>query len=188
MTSVRTLGAVALFLAAVTGCMRPPPRIETPAAPPASQAPPAEAASQIPTVPMVKLTDQPVPIDVAIPSSEYPREALLVSAEASVVLKILIDDTGRVREAKAIRDPGYGFGAAAERSAIAHFRFSPGRLQGRPVATWWTFTVTYELPPLRPRRSVQNAPVSGQSTQPLLPLSPVTIGRRLKGWAGRQAS
>ena len=63
-----------------------------------------------------------------------------------MLLKILIDDTGRVREAKALRDPGYGFGEAAMRSAIAHFRFSPPRLQGRPVATWWSFTVTYVLP------------------------------------------
>ena len=63
-----------------------------------------------------------------------------------MLLKILIDDTGRVREAKALRDPGYGFGEAAMRSAIAHFRFSPPRLQGRPVATWWSFTVAYVLP------------------------------------------
>jgi TonB family protein len=79
-------------------------------------------------------------------ASEYPREALAANAQASVVLGILIDETGRVREAKVIREPGHGFGVAAMRSALAHFRFSPPRLNGRPVATWWVFTVIYVLP------------------------------------------
>ena len=83
---------------------------------------------------------------MTIPASEYPREALAANAQASVVLGILIDETGRVREAKALRDPGWGFGEAAMRSAIAHFRFSPPRLHSRPVAAWWRFTVTYVLP------------------------------------------
>jgi TonB family protein len=83
---------------------------------------------------------------VTIPASEYPREALAANAQASVVLGILIDETGRVREAKVIREPGHGFGVAAMRSALAHFRFSPPRLHGTPVATWWVFTVMYVLP------------------------------------------
>ena len=92
------------------------------------------------------LTTQPEPLDVTIPASEYPQEALAADAQASVVLGILIDETGRVREAKVFREPGHGFGVAAMRSALAHFRFSPPRLNGRPVATWWVYTVTYVLP------------------------------------------
>jgi len=71
---------------------------------------------------------------------------LAANAEALVVLKILIDETGRVREAKVLRDPGHGFAEAPMRSAIAHFRFSPPRLQGKAVASWWVFAVNYELP------------------------------------------
>jgi TonB family protein len=108
--------------------------------------PPVEAVPQSPPVRASELTTQPVPVDVAIPPSEYPREALAADAEGAVVLKILIDQSGRVRAAKVQRDPGYGFGEAAMRSAIAHFRFSPARLNGRPVAAYWTFTVTYMLP------------------------------------------
>jgi hypothetical protein len=51
---------------------------------------------------------------------------------------------GRVG-ARGICAARYGFGEAAMRSAIAPFRFSPPRLQGRPVSTWWVYTVTYVL-------------------------------------------
>jgi protein TonB len=132
-----------LALVVLAGCAaRAPESRPTPPPPP----PPAEAGPQGPPVRAPALTTQPKPVDVAIPASEYPQEALAANAEGAVVLKILIDETGRVREAKTLRDPGYGFGEAAIRSAIAHFRFSPPRLQGRAVATWWTFTVIYELP------------------------------------------
>lgn len=97
-------------------------------------------------VPVAPLETQPAPLDVAIPGPEYPQEALDANFEGSVVLRILVDETGRVREATVVRDPGRGLGEAAMRSAIAHFRFSPARLHGQPVATWWTFRVTYELP------------------------------------------
>jgi TonB family protein len=160
MTSGRTLGAVSLFLAGISGCLKPAPGTETPGTPQARQPPLAVAAAQSPSAPVPALTTQPEPVDVAIPSSEYPREALAAKAEGSVVLKILIDDTGRVREAKVVGDPGHGFGEAATRSAIAHFRFSPALVHGRPVAAWWTFTVAYELPVPRPNLTDENCACS----------------------------
>ena len=93
-----------------------------------------------------KLDTQPEPVDVAVQAAEYPKEALDANFQGAVQLEILIDETGRVREAKVRKDPGRGLGDAAVRSLLAHFRFSPGRLHGQPVAAWWTFTVVYELP------------------------------------------
>jgi periplasmic protein TonB len=92
------------------------------------------------------LTVQPEPLDVEIPKSEYPKEALDAGFEGSVVLKIVIDANGRVRSAKFLKDPGYGLGAAAVKSALRHFRFKPGEVNGKQTATEWTFTVTYEVP------------------------------------------
>jgi len=92
------------------------------------------------------LTVQPEPLDTDIPKSEYPQQALDAGFEGSVILKIVIDANGRVRRAVVIKDPGYGLGAAAVRSALKHFRFKPGQLDGKATATEWTFTVTYELP------------------------------------------
>jgi periplasmic protein TonB len=92
------------------------------------------------------LTVQPEPVDVGIPASEYPKEALDAGFESSVVLKIVIDSNGRVRRAVVVKDPGYGLGAAAMKSALRHFRFKPGEVNGKVTAVEWTFTVTYELP------------------------------------------
>ena len=92
------------------------------------------------------LTVQPEPIDVSIPPGEYPKEAQDSGFEGSVTLKIVIDANGRVRKAVVVKDPGYGLGAAAVKSALRHFKFKPGELNGKVTATEWTFTVTYELP------------------------------------------
>jgi periplasmic protein TonB len=112
---------------------------------PRAAAPPA-ADDVGPVVHAAALTVQPEPVDVEIPKGEYPKEALDAGFEGSVVLKIVIDTNGRVRRAVVVKDPGYGLGAAAVKSALRHFRFKPGEVNGRPTATEWTFTVTYELP------------------------------------------
>jgi len=108
---------------------------------------PAPAADDIgPVAHAAALTTQPEPLDVEIPQAEYPKDALDAGFEGSVTLKIVIDATGRVRRATVLKDPGYGLGAAAVKSALRHFKFKPGELNGKPTAVEWTFTVTYELP------------------------------------------
>ncbi|HVY36873.1 MAG TPA: energy transducer TonB [Polyangia bacterium] len=114
---------------------RPGPRAQAPAAD--DVGPVAHAAV---------LTVQPEPLDVDIPQSEYPKEALDAGFEGSVTLKIVIDASGRVRRAVVLKDPGYGLGAAAVKSALRHFKFKPGEVNGKATAVEWTFTVTYELP------------------------------------------
>jgi protein TonB len=107
----------------------------------------APAADDIgPVAHAAALTVQPEPIDTEIPKGEYPQAALDAGFEGSVILKIVIDATGKVRRAVVVKDPGYGLGAAAVKSALHHFRFKPGEVNGKPAATEWTFTVTYELP------------------------------------------
>ncbi|HEX3901447.1 MAG TPA: energy transducer TonB [Polyangia bacterium] len=114
---------------------RPGPRAAAPAAD--DIGPIAHAAA---------LSVQPEPIDVSIPQGEYPKEALDSGFEGSVMLRIVIDATGRVRKAVVIKDPGHGLGAAAVKSALHHFKFKPGEINGKVTATEWTFTVTYEVP------------------------------------------
>ncbi len=58
----------------------------------------------------------------------------------------MIDTNGRVRRGVVLKDPGYGLGAAALKSALRHFKFKPGEVNGKTTAVEWTFTVTYELP------------------------------------------
>ncbi|HVV50776.1 MAG TPA: TonB family protein [Polyangia bacterium] len=143
---------VLLALALLAGCATPAPE-RRPTPPPATAAPergttasPGTDAPGGQVVPARTLDTRPEPVDVTIPETEYPREALAAQAQGSVILKILIDETGRVRRAHVLKDPGYGLGEAAVLSAITHFRFSPGRLHGKAVACWILFTVIYVVP------------------------------------------
>jgi protein TonB len=93
-----------------------------------------------------QVTVLPRPVSVEIPKGEYPPDALAQGLEATVVLKLLVDETGKVAEASALDDPGHGFAEAAVRIAKRYFKFEPARRGTEPVATWLRFTVRFEAP------------------------------------------
>jgi protein TonB len=97
-------------------------------------------------VPPTQVTVLPRPVSTEIPQGEYPPGALAQGLEATVVLKLLVDETGKVAEATAVDDPGNGFAEAAVRIAKRYFRFQPARRGDEPVATWLRFTVRFEAP------------------------------------------
>lgn len=96
--------------------------------------------------PPAQVTTLPVPIDVSIPKREYPEEARRLGLEGEVKLRLIVDDTGRVRDARIVEDPGHGFGERAVRVVLAYFRFQPARRGNEAVATEIPFTVRFELP------------------------------------------
>lgn len=96
--------------------------------------------------PPTQVTSLPEPVEVAVPRGEYPPEAARAGVEGEVKLRLLVDETGRVRQVTVLSDPGYGLGPAAARIARRFFRFRPARLGGEPVATEIPFTVVFELP------------------------------------------
>lgn len=96
-------------------------------------------------VPATEVTSLPVPVEVDIPRSEYPEEARRLGIEGLVKLRLLVDEGGRVREAKLLHDPGHGLGAQAIRNAKRYLRFRPALRDGRPVATEIPFTMAFEL-------------------------------------------
>ena len=79
--------------------------------------------------------------EVRIP---YPPEARAKKIEGKVVLDLLIDALGKVREAKLISGLGYGLDEAAL-SAIAQFKFQPAEVDGKPVAVRIPFTYNFLL-------------------------------------------
>lgn len=93
-----------------------------------------------------QVTVLPRPLSTEIPRGEYPPDALAQGLEATVVLRLLVDETGKVAAATAVEDPGHGFGEAAVRIARRYFRFEPARRGTEPVATWLRFTVRFEAP------------------------------------------
>jgi protein TonB len=96
--------------------------------------------------PPTQVTSLPEPLEVSVPKDEYPAEAARAGVEGEVKLRLLVDETGRVRSVTVLRDPGHGLGPAAARIARRYFRFRPARLGGEPVATEIPFTVLFELP------------------------------------------
>jgi protein TonB len=68
--------------------------------------------------------------EVRIP---YPPEAKAKNVEGVVVMDVLIDAAGKVREAKLLEGPGFGLNEAAMK-AIYSFEFSPAVIDKKPVA------------------------------------------------------
>jgi protein TonB len=79
--------------------------------------------------------------EVRIP---YPPEARAKKIEGKVVLDLLIDASGKVREAKLISGLGYGLDEAAL-NAISQFKFQPAEVDGKPVAVRIPFTYNFLL-------------------------------------------
>jgi protein TonB len=82
-----------------------------------------------------------VETDVRVP---YPPEAKAKKIEGKVVLELLIDATGRVRDAKLISGLGYGLDEAAL-NAITQFKFHPAEVSGKAVAVRIPFTYHFLL-------------------------------------------
>lgn len=68
--------------------------------------------------------------EVRIP---YPPEAKKKNIEGVVLMDLLIDENGKVRQATLIEGPGFGLNEAAM-SAIKGFEFQPAKVDGKPVA------------------------------------------------------
>lgn len=63
----------------------------------------------------------------------YPEEAKKAGVQGAVVMDILVDAEGKVRQAVLISGPGYGLNEAAL-AAVKGFEFKPARVQDRAVA------------------------------------------------------
>ena len=103
----------------------------------------ADPASVTPSpVPLYELDSQPTVIgDVKIP---YPEDARSRGIEGTVVLSVLVDETGRVRTVKLLSGPGGGLDQAAAR-AVERIRFRPALRKGQPVPAQITYRYTFLL-------------------------------------------
>lgn len=96
----------------------------------------------------------PVPVEEFLISSmprlrsevrvAYPAEAKARKIEGPVVLEILIDEKGVVREVRLLEGPGAGLNEAAV-EAVRGFRFDPALIDGKPVAVRIRYTYRFVL-------------------------------------------
>ena len=93
-------------------------------------------------VPLYELDSQPTVIgDVRI---SYPEDARSRGIEGTVVLSVLVDETGTVRAVKVISGPGAGLDQAAAK-AVERIRFRPAVRKGQPVTAQITYRYTFLL-------------------------------------------
>lgn len=93
-------------------------------------------------VALYELDSQPTVIgEVRIP---YPEDARSRGIEGTVVLSVLVDETGQVRQVKVISGPGASLDQAAAR-AVERVRFRPALRKGQPVAAQITYRYTFLL-------------------------------------------
>lgn len=97
-------------------------------------------------VPPAQVTVLPRKISCEIPQAEYPEAARRAGVEGRVVLTLVVDEAGRVAEAKVVEAPGHGLGEAAVAGVRRHCRFEPARKGEERVATRLRYTVRWELP------------------------------------------
>jgi protein TonB len=92
-------------------------------------------------IPVVDYDRPPRPLHM--PRPEYPHEAFVRKLEGTVLLQILIDEHGRVAEARVLRSiPLLDHAALA---AVRLWIFDPARRGGRPVASIAMAPVTFQL-------------------------------------------
>jgi protein TonB len=75
----------------------------------------------------------------------YPGRELREEVEGKAKVRVLVGTDGRV---KAVEDMGAtspGFFAETKQQALNKWRFKPATLDGTPVESWFTITVSFEL-------------------------------------------
>lgn len=79
--------------------------------------------------------------EVRIP---YPEEARRANIEGPVIMDLLIDNQGEVRQVTLVQGPGFGLNEAATQ-ALRNFKFSPARIDQQAVAVRIRYTYRFVL-------------------------------------------
>jgi len=80
------------------------------------------------------------------PLPTYPPASVRAEEEGTVVLEAYVTENGRVKEVKVVQSSGFPrLDEAAVREIPRTWRFVPGKEDGKPVAMWHKFAVTFKL-------------------------------------------
>jgi protein TonB len=105
------------------------------------------------SIPKPPLLPIPLPISSAAqlltPQADlrppYPQSKLLSGEEASLMLRLTVDDQGRVVAVEPVGRVDPVFLAAARRHLMAHWRYKPAIQDGRAVSSSFTVALRFEL-------------------------------------------
>ena len=77
---------------------------------------------------------------------KYPEEAILENVEGTVVIRMIIDEKGFVKNAEINRNLGAGCGEEALRIVKSMGKWNPGMHDGKPVNVIFNLPITFKLP------------------------------------------
>ncbi|WP_324748957.1 TonB family protein [Sphingomonas sp. LY54] len=75
----------------------------------------------------------------------YPASEQRAGNEGSVTVRLLVGTDGRVKAVEKVRAASDAFWRATERHALRAWRFTPARVDGKPVEGWTTITCYFRL-------------------------------------------
>ncbi len=102
-----------------------------------------EAPAAAPAVPLEVGGDVEPPRRLTAPLPDYPNAAWAAGVTGDVLVRAVIDETGRVADVEVLRGQPYGMTEAAV-EAIRQWTFAPARRDGRPVAVYHNLSVSFE--------------------------------------------
>lgn len=75
----------------------------------------------------------------------YPPSQLRLEREAEVSVRVLVGSDGRVKQIELIDSPHADFWNATRKQALKYWRFTPATQDGKPVESWMTLKVRFEI-------------------------------------------
>lgn len=106
----------------------------------------AEDATDDQAAPQAALvTVQATPLYRVNPPPRYPRLARRRGLEGTVLLEVLVDRNGRVREVRVQASSGHPILDRAAFKGVRNWRFSPGTIDGQPSDMWIRVPVRFQL-------------------------------------------
>lgn len=85
-----------------------------------------------------------MPVLVTVVRIPYPQQAKKSDIQGAVVMEMIVDDQGQVREIKVIRGPGFGLDDAAV-EAMKKAKFRPGKIGDKAVAVKFRYKYVFEI-------------------------------------------
>lgn len=110
--------------------------------------PPVSSPTTLPTNPGVATVTAPIEASLAYLADplQYPVQALRQRMHGTVLLHVLVDETGKPVEVSVTRGSGHALlDRSAREQVLANWRFQPAMLNGHAVRAWATVPVTFAL-------------------------------------------
>ena len=106
----------------------------------------------------------------------YPEIARKANVEGRVIVQLIVDENGNVRDPEILRGAGAGLDEEAIRVISEHAEFTPGRQDGKPIAVRLSIPIVFKLNDESKALSVQSQSLEQQDHYVVVEQMPELIG------------